>query len=202
MATVSASGLVETELLVSLDQDKIGDLNEKIIENMNKTFDMTRSRLTEALVELDSAIKALDEETQNKKEQLVEACIGLNGTTANLQALLAEETILNARKAAFEQEREGLLQLEGLKPVFTILFPNGVKSLSPEKYQMIIEQASPSLPQQLAGLSQEEMADVEETITNAPARLAAIESELQNISCRLSVFNAMKPQLEKGLKKL
>jgi Skp family chaperone for outer membrane proteins len=51
---------------------------------------------------------ALERESPGKQEQIAKASAELDNAIANLNALLAEEKLLEAQKAAFEQEKEGL----------------------------------------------------------------------------------------------
>jgi len=63
-----------------------------------------------------------------------------------------------------------------------------------------MQQLQGHLPDEIAALSQEEMAKLAEQASAAPARVAAIDIELQNIAVRQMTLSAMKPQLEKSLK--
>ncbi len=199
VASVSASGLLKEELQVSLNQEKIDHLNERVMKDLDGTLDETQAQLEDAQAKLAAAREKLGDETVKQQTQLAEAGAKLNNAIANLNALLAEETLLNTQKAAFEQEKEGLSQLAELNPLFQQLFPDGVSALTPEEYQAIMEQISPLLPEELRGLSQDEMAEIEAMAAAAPARIAAIETELQNIAVRLMTVMAMKPQLETAL---
>jgi len=115
VASVTAAGLLEKELQVSLNQQKIDRLNEKIIADLEGSLDQTQGQLKGAAAELAAARQKLDDESANQREQLAEAGVKLDGAIANLNALLAEKTILEAQKAAFEKEKEGLAQLAGLQ---------------------------------------------------------------------------------------
>lgn len=197
VASVSAMGLLEKELRVSLNQEKIDHLNERVMKDLDQTLDETRAKLESAQDELAAARQTMDGETAKQQAQLAEASAQLDNVIANLNALLAEETILNAQKISFEIEKEALLQLEALIPVLAMLFPGGVASYTPAEFAAIM--AGPLVPAQLAGLTQEEMTETEAAAAAAPARIAAIDTELQNISVRLMTLMAMKPQLESGL---
>ncbi|UNC91367.1 efflux RND transporter permease subunit [Candidatus Contubernalis alkaliaceticus] len=199
VASVSASGLLEEAIRVSLNQEKIDALNEKIMEDLDQTLDETKAQLDEAQRELAAARKQLEAETDNQKNQLAEASAQVDGVIANLNALLAEETLLNSQQFAFEQEKQGLSQLVPLNELFSQAFPGGVSAIPPEMYELVIIQLSSILPDQLTGLSQSEMVEMEKMAAAAPGRIAAIETELQNISVRLMTISAMKPQLEQGL---
>ena len=199
VASVTASGLLEEEIRISLNQDKIDAINSRILEDLDQTLNETGDQLEEAKTELASARKQLEAETENQQNQLAEASVQLDGAIANLNALLAEETLLNTQKAAFEQEKAGLSQLEPLNALFSQFPPGGVAALPPEMYEMMMAQFAAELPPELTALSQSEMAEMEAMAAAAPARIAAIDAELQNISIRLMTTEAMKPQLQEGL---
>ena len=199
VASVSASGLLERELQVSLNQDKIDALNKRVLADLDSKLGETRAQLKDTRAELDAARKKLDSETAKQQTLLAGAGVQLDSVIAGLNAQLAEETLLHAQKAAFEKEKEGLSQLARLIPLFEQLFPNGVSALSPEIYQAVMAHVAAMLPAELAGLSQAEMAETEQALATAPARITAIDTELQNIAIRLMTIQAMKPQLESGL---
>jgi len=199
VASVTATGLLEKELQVSLNQEKIDRLNGKVMQNLDRSLEKTHSQLKEAQAQLDEAIRKLEKETADRQTQLAEAGVQLDGAIANLNALLSEETLLNAQKTAFEEEKKVLQQLAEMEPLFRMLFPTGVSSLSPEIFALVMAQLEPRLPEELRGISQEEMAELEKKALEAPSRSAAIDTELQNISLRLMTLSAMKPELEKAL---
>lgn len=199
VASVSVNGLLEKEIRVTLNRSKINALNDQVLHDLDVTMNETQSKLQSAQRELANARRQLQTETENQKQQLAQAGVQVNNAIANLNALLAEETLLNTQRAAFEQEREGQSGLAALSPLFSQAFPGGVASLSPPMYEAIMQHMAPSLPAQLAGLSQAEMAEMEKMAAAAPARIAAIDTELQNITVRLMTVSAMKPQLEQAL---
>ncbi|MCW3490662.1 efflux RND transporter permease subunit [Dethiobacter alkaliphilus] len=199
VASVTASGLLEREIRITLDQEKIDALNEEVLRDLDRTMDETESELEEARRELVDARDQLESETENQQTQLAQASSQLNNAIANLNALLAEETLLEGQRMAFEQEREALSQLTELGPVFSQPFAGGVASLSPEAFDSIMEELAPHLPAELSQLSQSEMVEMMEMASMASSRVAAIDAELQNISVRLMTLEAMKPQLEQGL---
>lgn len=99
-----------------------------------------------------------------------------------------------------EAFREFMQQLTQEDNWYQQLFPSGIGDMSPELYQSIMGTLEGKLPNELSGLSQQEMAELEKQARAAPARLAAIDMELQNIAIRQMTLTAMKPQLENSLK--
>jgi len=198
VASVSAEGLIEKQLEIVLDEKRIEDLNLQVRADIEKQLDENRASLEEAQDEISKGRDTLDQESLNQKEQIAKSSAELNNAIANLNALLAEETMLEAQKAAFQQEKAGLQQLTELNQLFDSL-PMDIADLTPEMYQVIMQQLGDRLPKELANLSQQEMLELAAKAAEAPSRITAIDVELQNINVRQMTFAAMKPQLEKGL---
>jgi HAE1 family hydrophobic/amphiphilic exporter-1 len=200
VASVTAGGLIEKQLEIVLDKEKIYRLNSQVKEEVEKKLDESRQALEEAQQEIAKGRNALERESPGKQKQIAKASAELNNAIANLNALLAEEQLLEAQKAAFEKEKEELEKLVQLNQLFEQLFPLGIKDLPPEVYQATIQQIGDMLPEELSGLSQQEMAELAERAANAQSRIAAIDVELQNINVRQLTHKAMKPQLENAVK--
>ena len=199
VASVTAGGLIEKQLEIVLDKERIDNLSKQVKEDIEKKLDENRQKLEEAQQEISKGRDALERESPGKQEQIAKASAELNDAISNLNALLAEEKLLEAEKAAFEQEKAGLEKLAELDKLFKQLFPMGIADLPPEVYQATMQQIGDMLPGELSGLSQQEMAELAEKAENAPSRIAAIDVELQNINVRQMTHAAMKPQLESAV---
>ncbi len=193
VASVEAAGLIKKELQVKLNQEKIDELNEKVLADLEATFAEKQAELEEAEAELEEAREKLDDELADQREKLSAAAAELDSAIANLKALLAEEASLEAQKAAFEQEREAILSIiRELEKLIETYFPDlkEISDLTPEQYEAL--QLSPDMPDELTELTFQD-------ILKLSFRLLAVEAELQNIQVRLMVISAMKPQLEQAL---
>ena len=199
VASVEPSGLLEEEIRISLDPEKIDELNEKVIKELDRTMDETEAELRKAQAELARARETLEKETADQKGNLADASVQLSNVIANLNALLAEETLAKARKSALEFEREALAQLLPMDSFLIRTFLSSLAYLPPEMFDSIMEEAGPMLPEELQGLSREELITIGEMAGEAPSRIAAIDTELKNIDAGLMAFEAMKPGLEEGL---
>ncbi len=200
VASVDVQGLIEKQLEISIDQKRISKLGDKVKENIEKTLNENREAIAKAKDEIARGLDTLKNETPKQKSQLAQTSVKLNETIANLNSLLTQETLLNSQSQAFEKEKESMQQMTELNVLFDKLFPMGVADLSPEMYNTIMQQAAGKLPKEIASLSQSEMAQLVKQAADAPGRIAAIDIELQNINVRRMTFEAMKPQLESGLK--
>ncbi len=206
VASVTASGLLQKQLRVELNTEKIAALNRQVLAELNRKLDDTRDQLLSAQTQLQKALSQLQNESGIQKDQLADASARLDSTIAQLNALLSEETILTTRKAALEQEKAMLSQLADqypelvqMYPLIELLFPDGIAAVPPEQYDEAMEQLAPYLPEELQGLTQQEMAQLQEAAGGAITRLAAIDTELQSVTVQLLTIQAMKPQLEAGL---
>jgi len=199
VASVNADGLLEKRVEVVLNNEKIEKLNNQVKADLEKKLDENRKSLEKAQADITEGLARLERETPDRKAQMAQAGIQLDNAIANINAILSEETSLETQKKAFEQEKKSMQQLAELNSLFEQAFPMGITELSPEMYQAVMQQLSGKLPEEIAGLSQEEMAEMAEKAAAAPARIAAIDVELQNIAVRQAALNAMKPQLEKTL---
>ena len=69
VASVNASGLVEKSVEVKLNQDKIDDVNGKILEKTDSTLKDARKKIDDAQKKLDDGKKKLEEQKESLSEQ-------------------------------------------------------------------------------------------------------------------------------------
>ncbi len=220
VASVSASGLSEQNLKVTIDHAKISELNEKVKDELDKTLDEAYGELLSAKAALNSAQEKLDSGQASAADKLSSAGAEVTSAIANVNALLAEETTLTADKAAFEAERAAMQNLDTtVKPMFDALraFLSSASAGSPggpyasfadipdeATYEPIRSALLASLGSspEAAQLLEMPLADIqayEATVYSAAARISEIEVELKNIETRLAVISQTKPQLEAAL---
>jgi len=200
VATVSAQGLLEKQLEIRLNDEGIEKINEQVRAELRKTFNEKREELDEARAQLEDGQQALDTEGPQQKDELARATVEVSNAIASLNGLLAEESLLNAQEQAFVQEKTALKQVVDLDTMLSQVFPYGVSALSSEEFTAVMNQLASSLPPELAGMTQDQIAQINSQADTAVSRLVAIETELQNINVRKMTVSAMKPQLEQGLK--
>lgn len=119
VASVTASGLVERQLQITLDQDKINSVNQEIQESINKKFDEQIAEIDKSISSLDESQSALQAQNQSKLSELDSTSAQLDksikeiensissgtGSTADLQAQLQK---LQAQKSEVESSRSAL----------------------------------------------------------------------------------------------
>ena len=157
VASVNASGLIEKQLEIRLNEEKISDLNTQVQADIEKQLDENREALEEAKQEIAKGREALERESPDQKEQIAKSSAELDNAIANLNALLSEEAKLEAQKQAFEKEKETLEQLANVNQDFEELLSGDLNDLPPEVYQTILKEINDSLPFDLPNISQREM---------------------------------------------
>ncbi len=210
MATISAEGLLEEELQMTLNQARIDALNDDIRAHVEKELDNTRAELEKAQSELQSGRDELENTLPEQIDQLAGAGLEVSTGISRIEALLAQEASLQAEKAAFSMEKQAIdgavdKIVEGIQQQLGDLVPDEPPE---ELMQSLARQAAElgpqgildwlnALPDTVTGSFDQAMID---QVLQLLARQTALTAETQNIEVRLMTLEAMKPELEKGLK--
>ena len=114
VASVDATGLVEQQVTVTLDQVKIDALNDKVLAGVDSGLADAQRELREGQAKVaDGKAKlaegeaALESQKGSALDKLAQGSAQVDGASATLSALLSEETTLTANQKAFEAERDG-----------------------------------------------------------------------------------------------
>lgn len=126
VGSVTASGMVEQQLKITLDQGKIDDLNDKVLKAVDAQLYDAKKELDDAQAKLDEGKQQLESGQEGAVSQLTAGSVQVDSAVAQLNALLAEDTILSSQKKGFETERtayaDGLKQAQdGLTQAQTAL---------------------------------------------------------------------------------
>ncbi len=109
LASISAGGLVERQLLVTLNQSKLDAANEKIADGINKSLEEAKTKLDDAQRELDNAT----DKVTDGKDQLISAprtmVEEVGGYIPTLDDLRAKAEALAADLSAMEAEKASLI---------------------------------------------------------------------------------------------
>lgn len=119
VASISVSGSVEDTVEVRLNEEKIDEINDKILYNTNeklgnakKELDEAESKLNEGKKELEEQKKKLQEQQDDTNKQLGDATVELGKAQAtkiayesSLNSLKASKTALEAEKKAYEDAK-------------------------------------------------------------------------------------------------
>ena len=129
VASVDATGLVEQQVTVTLDQVKIDALNDKVLAGVDSGLADAQRELREGQAKVaDGKAKlaegeaALESQKGSALDKLAQGSAQVDGASATLSALLSEETTLTANQKAFESERDGYTQAkQGYEGITTAL---------------------------------------------------------------------------------
>ncbi len=115
VASVSTTGLLSTKVKVTLDQAKIDALNDKVLKAVDsdlakakRQLDDGQAQLNAAKAKLTSGQSGVDAAKDALAGQLADASAQVDAANAKLNAILSEETTLQANLAAFQAELEQL----------------------------------------------------------------------------------------------
>ena len=109
VGSVTASGLLEQQLKIHLDQGKIDELNDRVLQAVD-------AQLYDAKKGADDAQAKLDEGRQHESgqrgavSQLTAYSVQVDSAAAHLNALLAEDTILSSQRRASRRSGPPMLK--------------------------------------------------------------------------------------------
>lgn len=230
LATVTATGIIENEILIQLSQEKIDAVNDLVLKNVDDELYKTKKELVSAQNQLLNGQKELENglnELENKKNetinQLASTTTELNSANSSLQALLVQETVQNTNKAALEAELKGLKdakdQLEQAIANIQVT-KNGLISIPEDNLLGTISagnEAIQLLMNQFSLTDNNSIKDLKDALTlseqglqlqldgvNATlnTRESQINAELNNIKTELMASSMMKTELEKQVDQL
>lgn len=131
VASVDASGLLEESVHILFNQEKIDEINNKMLASVNSELAKAEREIRDGLKEVNDGLQKIQDgesELQDAKEesieQLAEATVQLQQAATNLIAMDSQLTQLNAEKMAFTQAKSAIE--EGLKQMGTMLQGAGV----------------------------------------------------------------------------
>ncbi len=111
VSTVTEMGLVDQTVEVRLNQDKIDDINNKLLAEVDEQLGEALAEIEDAQAELDDAaaevedgITELENQENDTADQLGEATLGLNTALATQAAYEAELASEQAKQAALQME--------------------------------------------------------------------------------------------------
>lgn len=188
VASVSATGLVESQLQITLDTDKIDSLNKKIKANINSELDKNEKKIDDGIAKLDKSEKELDKKSQEQISKLSEASVELESGLSQLSSAIAQiqmmdsvgdslnPTISDAKKALNDSESK----LKDFKKQLKIAEQNGLDT----------------------SILKENIASLESTIKTIKGSIENAEKGLNNSSASLSQLQAQQKELKSQKKQL
>lgn len=188
VASVSATGLVENQLQITLDTDKIDSLNKKIKANINSELDKNEKKIDDGISKLNKSEKELDKKSQEQISKLSEASVELESGLSQLSSAIAQiqmmdsvgdslnPTISDAKKALNDSESK----LKDFKNKLKIAEQNGLDT----------------------SILKENIASLESTIKTIKISIENAEKGLNSSSASLSQLQAQQKELKSQKKQL
>lgn len=110
VASVEAMGLVENQLTITLNQEKIDALNDKILKSIDEELYDAQQALDDAQQQLDSGKQELEDQTQKQNQALMDAeqqlDSGKEQINSGINALTATEGELTQQKQDLETQKQ------------------------------------------------------------------------------------------------
>lgn len=188
VASVSATGLVESQLQIALDTDKIDSLNKKIKANINSELDKNEKKIDDGISKLDKSEKELDKKSKEQISKLSEASVELESGLSQLSSAIAQiqmmdsvgdslnPTISDAKKALNDSESK----LKDFKNKLKIAEQNGLDT----------------------SILKENIASLESTIKTIKISIENAEKGLNSSSASLGQLQAQQKELKSQKKQL
>lgn len=211
VASVEAMGLIEKQLKVSLNQQKIDTLNDRILAAVDSKLAEAQDQLREGEAALEQARKAFEEESAAKTEELTQTGLELEKGKNQLQQGIAA---LNSALQTAETTKSQLTALrQKLQDLIGDLHQNGTDLaasltdilqqaqalglLTPEQAAAIlagIDGTADNLRESLDGLLQ----TLDDAISEAETGIAEANSQKDALSAKLDEVLDGEQKLEQG----
>lgn len=180
VASVSSIGLIEEKIQVQLNQEKIDEINDKILANIDSELLKTEKQLKSARYQLNNGKKELENQSREQNAKIDEGLVQINAGIEQLNKANAE---------ILEKEQE-------IKPLKNIL-ETAVKLLDAGKIDEALEaikNAIPDFPADEINIKK----NLNDRLKEVNDGLAQIEQGKKEISNQLTELNNKKTELEKG----
>ena len=225
VASVTASGLLESKLQVILDQDKIDALNEKLMNNLEGSFDEAREEIESGRQELEDGKQQLDEQGAKATQQMLDASSAitsgkieisknenqLNSALQDIekgeQELDAKQAELDAGKKQLEENEETMLRMEEQLKAFQEQIASGktrLEEIRSELEELKAEEEAAQAETEPSGSPSEEVpeTDGQDESSVTPETEAADDSSEQEAAARrarIAVLEAEAQTLESAI---
>ena len=186
VASVSSVGLVEETVVVELNEDKIDDLNDEILAQVNEELADAKEALDEAQAQVDEALEAIEESEGTIADTISSSIFdALTPTIDSATGSLASEIAsLQAQIAALQSAVEDLEDSDT---------SSAVESLVSSAVTSAINTASASLSASVSTIVEEQAADLSEVTSETvqSASSAASSAVRSSLTAALSDADTM-----------
>ena len=111
VASVTATGLIESQLQITLDKDKIASLNSEIASSITSKFNKEEEKINKSL----SQLKSQEAQIQTQLSSLNSGIAQLESNISNLRNSIKQAESANAPASTIESLKAQLQQLEAKK---------------------------------------------------------------------------------------
>lgn len=223
VASVSATGLLEEQIKITLNQDKIDAVNKKILDSVNRKLSSTQAQLNNAKKQLEEGKEQLAKQSDEQTAKLVDGLAAIKAGAAKIETAQSELTTkqegLNITKNALTTTIGGmdklLSELNNQKVEIVKLGDNltdeqklklEALNASISKTEELKKETNSKLEEVNSGLNQIDIANTE--LTKKKQSLAEQEKSLEVAKVKLttelskasSTLAASETELNNGIK--
>ncbi len=186
VASVNATGLLEEQIKISLNQEKIDNINTRILENVNKKLSETESELNTAKKQLETGKKELEKQSNEQTKKLIDGIAaiktGKNKIEQGNSQIIAKEEQLNLTKTTLKTTLNGMESL--------------LNKLNGQKAELT------KLGNNLTGAQKMQLQTLNESITKTEQLKKQTSDKLNEINTGLNQINITKTQLQSQKREL
>ena len=217
VASVTATGLVEDSIEVTLDQDKIDALNRRVLASVDEKLAEAQEKIDEAKGQIESGKSQLRSMSQTQSQQLVDMGLALSAGKEQVEAALeslpqaqtdleTQLTDLKTQLTDLETQKSTLTaQLADARTAETALEQQIAALVAagqpvPDELTAQLAALKESIPQLESGLSQieEGIPQLTDGISQIEAGLDALPAQKEQLEAKLAELADGERQLEAG----
>lgn len=115
VASVGATGLLEEQIKITLNQEKIDVINKRILDSVNDKLSQTQSELNTAKQKIEAGKKELEKQSNEQTAKLIEGLAGIQAGSKKLDSanieMVSNEEKLNLTKTTLTTTLKGMNEL-------------------------------------------------------------------------------------------
>ncbi|MGI6261852.1 MAG: efflux RND transporter permease subunit [Acutalibacteraceae bacterium] len=186
VASASPSGLYEKRLVLTLNQDKIDALNDRLLVQVDSSLTEQREKLEEGKKALQAARLKFETEKAEQTQQLTEKAVQVASTRATLGSLLQPAETLYQQLVLKQYEQQA--QVEALE-----------KQLAQSNVPDQAQQAALDVLANTLQQTNQAVSEAKTALENYRAQMDELESAAAQIKAGQSLLNAQLTQAEQQL---
>ena len=207
VASVSATGVLEESVQVTMDQEKIDALNDKIQEKIEEQFADAQKELDDASAELENGEKKLEIQVSAAANQIengkIQAYVGASELKTNMTMMTEAKKIMEKAIPALQQlYNDGIAARQQLEALKNMLTPEQQEAIAAGSAQ-IEQQANAQLAtinESIAAWGQqlESLGIKVQTLDDLPYAIADMTQKLAEINTGIATMQEAQKQVDAG----